>query len=154
MNTMSGRRRPSSTRASPELVSTMMRVAASRGRSARTLAAAASDADLTPSPVMLIPYPGPGQRPSPPARASSLRRNCSTGTRVPGTHEGALAPALARFAAEPGRGREHFEAQRASRRNGLDQPHTHGVAKPIASAAAIADQGVQVFAMAIVVFPD
>src|SRR5262245_39496211 len=153
MNTRSGRRRPSSTRASPELVSTMMSVAASRGRSARTLAAA-PDADLASSPVMEIPCCRPRHRLSAPPHASSLRLSHSTGTRAPVADEGTLAPTLACLAAEAGCGREHFETQGAGGRYGLDQPHAHGIAKPIARAAAIADQGMQVLAMPIVVLPD
>src|SRR5262245_52001918 len=165
MNTISWRRRPSSTRASPEVVSTMMSVAASRGRSARAFPAA-PDADLASSPVISMPPPkaysvprvSPARQvlarvPAGVARPGCPRGHPSVRPCAPG-HEPVAAPAHTEAGAAPRPGREHFETQRPGRGNRFDEPDPDGIAEPIAGAGAIADQGMLLLAVPVIVLAD
>src|SRR6476469_4647495 len=181
MNTMSRRRRPSSTRGSPEELSTMIKVAASRGRNARALAGAfgacGSSTVMRCGSVIAPRLSYRALRPVSSHRhmpefadrwilvTLGLRRGqASTGmtmlppsTRSRPSEAPPEAAALRQGACGAALAlalRQHLEAQRTGRRDRLDELDPHAVAQPVGLARAVADQRVAILVMAIVVVAD
>ena len=164
---MSRRRRPSSTRGSPEAPSTMIRVAASRGRSARALVGAPGSLRLLPGHVGVSPSScGTASPTGLRSRLQAPRRRDIAGSResqMPlNARAGGLPAAKRRRAArQPARRagvalalRQHLEAQRAGGRDRLDEAHAHLVAQPIGRRRCGRRQRVRVLVMAPVVVAD
>src|SRR5689334_21937573 len=144
MNTMSMRRLPSSTRGSPVELSTMIKVAASRGRRVRAL-----DGTLGADDGSVVMDCGPSilawKRPTARSARQSLplaSQPCCLPTSWPARAAAEASPlgqASAGGSVAPAF-REHLEAERTCTRDGFDQAHAHAVAKPVGFPGAVADQ--------------
>ena len=161
MNTMSRRRRPSSTRGSPEELSTTISVAASRGRSALRALASGFGVGLRASVMgVLIECVRAGRS----SATAQTRQAIGCARRDPPCHRRLLRAAQllrGRAAALGGRaGHRACLSDSISKRSApadrdrLHQPHAHIVAQPVGLARAVADQRVRCLVVAIVVVAD